>query len=779
VGARFLGDDFEITNPASRRVYTTATAEAWKTQDAALNPPGYIVGAGGFGVTYRVVDDDGHAFALKEYFPKEYADRDDEGVIRPKASEDGFNAAIFEEGLRRFIAEGQMLAAFDHPNIIRPLDDFEADGTGYQVFPLVEGRETLAAGKTPRARSHIARRVTLEDYLKEIEAGGERLSLSLFKPLLEQILSAVDYVHREGAAKAAAVTGETARVILHRDIKPSNILILAPDALKSAPAAEVFAHPDTKALLADFGSARVQRDNDDRSVSTPVTSRHYSPPELNDNRVEAQGPHSDIYSLGALIWRALVGKAPETTDLLSGAKLASRMPAGNPPPAAFAEAVDWSLKQAPQDRPQSVTQWRERLFSTTPGATNGPGGGKPPPDPLPPKKLSPLVVWGGGGAAVLALIVLVVVAGAGSVEHNIIQQARAAYDDSNTRANQADQDARQAEQDAEGARGLVDQSVEVAKEGVANYGAGTTASVHHDYYSTTVLPGEQMLNWTEGPPRHCYTPSANITPDNWSDVPSHTYPYNGASVVCGISHTYRGIAAYSGARSPWGIDHGNWKFAGAVTDDQQTPNGSGVMALGETRFVGQITPKDGAFSWTGDVQAPQGRKMEGKGALTPEDPKLAVPDWSGVESFSDQQAFRGHAQRGGRSGVFTLTNGWQVTGSRDQNQQWIVGRILLPSGVTWYGSLHAPARIGSPPAADNQQARTWARIETGGRIYWGQVSNGKPDGCGVWVEPGGGKRAGTFADGERVRGPDKECGAIKREALTDDSVEDDANTAGK
>ena len=72
---------------------------------------------------------------MKEYLPNEIAVRDGTEV-HPKSSGDREG---FEWGLSRFLDEAQTLARFEHPNVVRVRDCFEANNTAYIVMDYEDG----------------------------------------------------------------------------------------------------------------------------------------------------------------------------------------------------------------------------------------------------------------------------------------------------------------------------------------------------------------------------------------------------------------------------------------------------------------------------------------------------------------------------------------------------------------------------------------------------------------------------------------------------------------
>ncbi|HUR40297.1 MAG TPA: SUMF1/EgtB/PvdO family nonheme iron enzyme [Verrucomicrobiae bacterium] len=263
-----------------------------------------VLGHGGFGITYLAWDSNlDKQVAIKEYLPDELAVRglDSHVAVRTPGHQDAF-----QWGLQQFLKEAKALARFSHPNLIRVLRFFEANGTAYFVTEYVKG-ETLS--------DLIKRETMLPEY---------RL-----RAVLLPILDAVEQVHRVG--------------VLHRDIKPANILL----------------QMDGTPVLIDFGAARINVDDSKSRSIIAVYSIGYAPVEQYsaDGR---QGPWTDIYALAAVAYAALSGRRPVESlsrmqdDVLVPAVLAGRQRYSP----AFLKAVDWGLSLRPEDRPRSVTEWR-------------------------------------------------------------------------------------------------------------------------------------------------------------------------------------------------------------------------------------------------------------------------------------------------------------------------------------------------------------------------------------------------------------------------------------
>ena len=275
-----------------------------------------VLGVGGFGVTYLCEHAGlGVQVAVKEYLPNEIAVRDGTAVL-PKSAGDREG---FEWGLSRFQDEARTLARFEHPNVVRVRDCFEANSTAYIVMDYEDGE--------PLDRL-LQRLGTLT------EAQLKRVVLPVAEGLRE--------VHAAG--------------FLHRDVKPSNIFVR---------------RSDESPVLLDFGSARQALGRKSRSM-TAIASAGYSPPEQYESH-GSQGAWTDIYALCALCHRAIIGEPPVEAPRRTGEAARGRADPLEPLAAAgvagyslnVLEAVDWGLRLIETERPQTLDDWLVRMHGSS------------------------------------------------------------------------------------------------------------------------------------------------------------------------------------------------------------------------------------------------------------------------------------------------------------------------------------------------------------------------------------------------------------------------------
>jgi len=228
------------------------------------------------------------------------------------------------EFLARFKREARLVASLPHPNVVR-----------IHAFEEVEGRfiidtEYLAGGPLS---AHCARSVFESETIAKIAL---------------DVLSALEFCH--------------GREILHRDIKPSNILL---DEVGNAQVADFGV---AKAMEAHLGDAIVSETSTGVFLGTP----RYAPPEAWEGR--AQTAQSDLYALGVVLHEMVTGRSPyeaQTPLALMREMLTSPVcrldPIETGLSTAFADLINDLVQHAPEARPASATEARERLAQSPEG----------------------------------------------------------------------------------------------------------------------------------------------------------------------------------------------------------------------------------------------------------------------------------------------------------------------------------------------------------------------------------------------------------------------------
>jgi len=301
--------------PQKKSEYLNALPSGYQLHEYAVDK---VLGVGGFGITYLGRDTTLNLkVAIKEYLPNELAVRDTNLNVLPKSSD---CEETYYWGLDRFLQEARLLARFNHPNIVRVLRFFEANGTAYMMMQYEEGE-------------------SLDEKLKKTPAPLDEASL---QAVLFPLLDGLKVMHGEG--------------FLHRDIKPGNIYIR---------------RNDGSPVLLDFGAARAQMRGKDQNMTAIVTPG-YAPFEqyFTDG---CQGPWSDIYAFGAVIYKAITGKAPP--EAASRVKNDTMVPAVEAAKGRYSEkflrAIDWALQSDEKKRPQTIEDWQRALTSLNPVDAGG------------------------------------------------------------------------------------------------------------------------------------------------------------------------------------------------------------------------------------------------------------------------------------------------------------------------------------------------------------------------------------------------------------------------
>lgn len=224
------------------------------------------LGQGGFGITYLAYDNvNRRQVAIKEFFMKELCNRN--GKNHHMSVPSTGSRQLVDKFRAKFLKEANTIANLSHPNIIKIYDIFEENATAYYAMEYISGGSLAdLLEKEPEKR------------FCEVDA----------LHYIRQVAGALNYIHMLG--------------INHLDIKPDNIL-----------------NDNGRAVLIDFGVAK-RYDNDGHQTSTtPVGLSHgYAPLEqYKSGGVAEFSPTTDIYSLGATLYKLITGLTPpDANDVL-------------------------------------------------------------------------------------------------------------------------------------------------------------------------------------------------------------------------------------------------------------------------------------------------------------------------------------------------------------------------------------------------------------------------------------------------------------------------------
>ena len=276
----------------------------------------HVLGKGAFGMTYLAYDKNlDRQVAIKEYLPGQLSHRNPDLTIQPTSSD---QKEDFEWGLKRFISEARTLTKFVHTNLVSVFNVFEMNNTAYMVMNYEIGKDLQGILKS--------RKTLREDELMK---------------MLIPLLSGLEIMHEKG--------------FIHRDIKPGNIFI----------------REDGSPVLLDFGSARQTRNPRGDGTTDPQTltnfvSPGYAPIEQYTGKSDRQGPWTDIYGIGATLYKAVTGEMPlasidrsetivhdEKDAYISVTKMVESNYSDK-----FLSAIDHALAFKTQDRPQTIAEWQ-------------------------------------------------------------------------------------------------------------------------------------------------------------------------------------------------------------------------------------------------------------------------------------------------------------------------------------------------------------------------------------------------------------------------------------
>ena len=267
-----------------------------------------FINSGGFGCTYEAE----HVMlemriAIKEFFIKDFCNRDEKTAHVTVGTQS--KKGLVDKLRRKFIDEAKALFRLQHPNIVRVTDVFEENGTAYFVMDYIEGHS-----------------------LSEIVNQEGPLSEERALKYIRQTADALQYVHEHNR--------------LHLDVKPGNIMINSQD----------------NAILVDFGASKQYDEEDGENTSTLLgKTPGYAPLEQIGNDVVKFMPATDIYALGATLYKLLSGVTPLSANLLASGEDLDPLPANisKPTRQAIASAMQINKKKRPQTIAEFVSMLSE------------------------------------------------------------------------------------------------------------------------------------------------------------------------------------------------------------------------------------------------------------------------------------------------------------------------------------------------------------------------------------------------------------------------------------
>ena len=240
--------------------------------------------------------------------------------------------------LARFQREAQVIEELRHPNIVQMFYYDIVEESPYLVMEYIPG-PSLAA------------------YLKSLHDNKQRLPIGMVAQILNSVASALDYAHARG--------------IVHRDIKPANVLL-------RSQASEVHLNEplprDVEPVLTDFGLVRLLDSTMHTTAGSVSGTPTYMSPE--QARGEKVDKHTDIYSLGIMLYEMLAGTVPFQADTTFGMLMKH---INEPPPPIqglspdLQAILDRTLAKDPSLRYENAGDLAKEFYAIFNGETLSPG----------------------------------------------------------------------------------------------------------------------------------------------------------------------------------------------------------------------------------------------------------------------------------------------------------------------------------------------------------------------------------------------------------------------
>jgi eukaryotic-like serine/threonine-protein kinase len=264
-----------------------------------------IIGQGGMGSIY-LADDlrlEGRLCALKEV-----------------EHDRSLPVDLLREAREQFLREATVLARLDHPNLPKVSDFFSVGNRDYLVMDYVPGKD-------------------LRTLMLEARQAGTFLPENDVLSWGSQLADALSYLHSQDPP------------ILHRDIKPSNLKLT----------------PSGMVKLVDFGLVKMLAPGEVTiTILQGQGTALYTPLEQYGGDSGHTDIRSDIYAFGATLYHLLTNQPPadardrflDPNHLIPPRQI---NPGMSP---RLEKAILWAMSLHPDDRPQSIEQFRESLLGS-------------------------------------------------------------------------------------------------------------------------------------------------------------------------------------------------------------------------------------------------------------------------------------------------------------------------------------------------------------------------------------------------------------------------------
>jgi len=240
--------------------------------------------------------------------------------------------------LARFKREAEVIGELKHSNIVQLLDYIVEDETPCLVMEYIPGP-------------------SLSAYMKALHDRKQRIPIAVVAQILRQVASALDFAHSNG--------------MVHRDIKPANVLLRSPSEDLTT---ETILPLDVEPVLTDFGLVRLMDSTMHTTTGSVSGTPAYMSPE--QSRGEKVDHHTDIYSLGIMLYEMLAGAVPFQSDTTFGMLMKH---INDPPPpikglsADMNALIDRALAKDPSLRYESASELANEFMALFNGQTISPG----------------------------------------------------------------------------------------------------------------------------------------------------------------------------------------------------------------------------------------------------------------------------------------------------------------------------------------------------------------------------------------------------------------------